>query len=91
MFEIIIFTASHSCYADKVIDYLDPNKEYVSHRLYRESCIKTREGIYIKNLKVLKGRKLKDIAIVDNATCSFLYQITNGVPIIPYYDNKNDN
>ena len=25
-FEIIIFTASHSCYANVVLDYLDPNK-----------------------------------------------------------------
>ena len=34
-FEIIVFTASHPCYANVVIDYLDPNREYVQHRLYR--------------------------------------------------------
>lgn len=33
-FEIIIFTASHFCYANPVIDYLDP-KKLVSHRLFR--------------------------------------------------------
>ena len=34
-FEIILFTASHSCYANVVIDHLDPQKEWVQHRLFR--------------------------------------------------------
>jgi CTD small phosphatase-like protein 2 len=34
-FEVIVFTASHSCYANVVLDYLDPNNEYIEHRLYR--------------------------------------------------------
>ena len=32
------FTASHEAYADAVIDYLDPKKELVQHRLYRRHC-----------------------------------------------------
>ena len=35
-FEIIIFTASHECYASKVIDHLDPEHLYVDHRLYKD-------------------------------------------------------
>lgn len=38
-FEIIVFTASHSCYANVVLDYLDPKKELISCRLYREHCV----------------------------------------------------
>lgn len=34
--EIIVFTASHECYASKVIDHLDPEKKYVHHRLFRD-------------------------------------------------------
>ena len=37
-FEVIIFTASHSCYANVVLDYLDPTKTLIQHRLYREHC-----------------------------------------------------
>ena len=33
---------------------------------------------------------MSDIIIVDNASYSFGYQIDNGLPILPYYDNKND-
>jgi len=34
-FEIIIFTASHECYASKVIDHIDP-ENYISHRLFKD-------------------------------------------------------
>lgn len=27
---------------------------------------------------------------MDNASYSFGYQVENGLPILPYYDNKND-
>jgi CTD small phosphatase-like protein 2 len=30
------------------------------------------------------------MVIVDNAAYSFGYQIANGIPIIPYYQDKND-
>jgi len=89
-FEIIVFTASHSCYANVVLDHLDPGQQYIHHRLFRESCVVTDEGIYIKDLRILGNRNLHDIVLVDNAAYSFGYQIENGIPIIPYYDNKED-
>ena len=36
--EIIIFTASCASYADVILDYLDPEKKFISHRLYRQHC-----------------------------------------------------
>ena len=89
-FEVIIFTASHGCYANVVLDYLDPKHEYIDHRLFRDNCIQTEEGVFVKDLRVFKNRDIKDIIIVDNAVYSFAYQLENGIPIIPYYDNKKD-
>jgi CTD small phosphatase-like protein 2 len=83
-----VFTASHSCYASKVLDHIDPEKKYVHHRLYREQCITTDEGVHIKDLRVLGNRDLKNIVLVDNAAYSFGYQLENGIPIIPFYENK---
>jgi CTD small phosphatase-like protein 2 len=40
------------------------------------------EGACIKDLRILRGRELKDIIIVDNATHSFAFQLDNGIPII---------
>ena len=33
---------------------------------------------------------MKDIALVDNSVYSFAYQIDNGIPIISYYNDPND-
>ena len=89
-FEIVIFTASHSSYANTVIDYLDPSKNIIKQRLFREHCMVTEQGIFIKDLRIFGDRKLENIILVDNALYSFAYQIENGVPIIPFYDNKQD-
>jgi len=89
-FEVIVFTASHSCYANVVLDYLDPHGQYIHHRLFRDSCVVTEEGIYIKDLRILGNRNLQDVVLVDNAAYSFGYQVENGIPIIPYYENKDD-
>ena len=90
IYEIIVFTASHSCYANVVLDHLDPNKEYIHHRLYRDSCISLKEGLHVKDLRILKDRNLSDVVIVDNSANSFAFQVSNGIPIIPYYDSKAD-
>jgi CTD small phosphatase-like protein 2 len=39
--EIIVFTASHECYANVVLDHLDPKREFISHRLFRSQCWQT--------------------------------------------------
>lgn len=68
---MVVFTASHKAYADVVLDYLDPKKEYIEYRLYRDSCVQTEEGVYIKDLRIIKNRSLKDMVIIDNAVYSF--------------------
>lgn len=88
-FEVIVFTASHSCYANPVIDRIDPNR-VISHRLFRENCSVIAEGLYTKDLSIIKNRSLKDMILVDNANYSFFLQMSNGVPIIPFYNNKED-
>ncbi len=88
-YELIVFTASHPYYAGTVIDLLDPDKTLFSKRLFRNSCIKTDVGLFIKDLRVLNC-DLKSTVIVDNAIFSFAFQLDNGIPIIPFYDDKED-
>ena len=79
-FEVIIFTASQSKYADTILDHLDPLKKYIHHRLYREHCFEF-HGYYLKDLRIIENRDLKDIIIVDNSMTSYALQIENGIPI----------
>jgi CTD small phosphatase-like protein 2 len=43
----------------------------------------------VKDLRVL-GRKLENVLLVDNAPYSYLMQLDNAIPIIPYYRGKDD-
>ncbi len=90
LMQIVIFTASHQTYADAILDYLDPDNTLFSFRMYRQHCIQTPEGYYVKDLRVIKNVELKDMVLVDNSVYSFSYQIDNGIPIISYYDDPED-
>lgn len=41
-------------------------------------------------MRVIGNRDLKDLVIIDNSVYSFAYQIDNGIPIIPFYNDSND-
>lgn len=61
-YELVVFTASISQYANPLLDQLD-KKHLISNRLFREHCVYS-NGLYVKDLKRL-GRNLKDTLIVD--------------------------
>lgn len=65
MFNVIIFTASQSIYAEQLLDILDPYQKLISCRLYRESCTFC-DGTYTKDLTILDV-DLAKVAIVDNS------------------------
>jgi Dullard-like phosphatase family protein len=91
---IIIYTASHQSYADSVLNYLDPNNEYFEYRLYRHNCVDVYvegEKLYVKDLRIIKNVKMEDMIIIDNSVLSFAHQLDNGIPILPFYDNYDDN
>jgi CTD small phosphatase-like protein 2 len=69
-FEVAVFTASHQCYADVVLDYLDPTNTLIQHRLYRDNCVQV-EGLYTKDLRIFKNWSLSELILVDNAAYSF--------------------
>jgi CTD small phosphatase-like protein 2 len=90
LYEIIIFTASASNYATAIVNHLDPERKYINTILTRENCMETKNGFFIKDLRIIKNRDLKDIVILDNLVHSFGFQINNGIPILEYLDDSHD-
>ena len=87
IYEIVIFTASVSKYADPLLDIIDKEKN-CKFRLFREHCTPM-NTCYVKELKKL-GRELKNIIIVDNSPMSYALNPENGIPINTWFDDKTD-
>ena len=90
-FELVIYTASKKCYADTLLDLLDPSGELLGQRLFREHCVVFR-GNFLKDLELL-NRPMARTVIVDNSPPAFAFQVDNGIPIESFFgtkDQKND-
>ena len=86
-YELVIFTASLSKYANPLLNIID-KKGYVPFRLFREHCTLINTA-FVKDLKRL-GRDMKDIIIVDNSPVAYALNQYNGFPITSWFDDKND-
>ena len=86
-YELVIFTASLSQYADPLLDTLD-TEHLCSYRLFREHCTVLYDS-HVKNLQLL-GRPLQNVLIIDNSPNCYMLQPENAVPIKSWFDDPSD-
>jgi CTD small phosphatase-like protein 2 len=89
-YQIIAFSGSDELYANALLDFIDPFYEIFEARLYRQHCVQTPYGL-IKDLRVIKNRHIKDMLMVGSNATTFAFNVENGIPILPFYDNFEDN
>lgn len=87
IYEVVVFTASLSKYADPVLDKLDIH-QVVKHRLFRESCY-NHKGNYVKDLSQL-GRPIGETIIIDNSPASYIFHPNNAVPVSSWFNDPHD-
>jgi hypothetical protein len=87
IYEVVIYTASLSLYADPLMDIIDPEKK-AKYRLFREHCT-FHNNAFVKDLSNL-GRDLKNVIIVDNSPNSYVFQPENAIPIQTWIDDMAD-
>ena len=87
-YELVIFTASISKYANPLLNVIDKTGN-IPFRLFREHCTLINTA-FIKDLSLL-GRELKDIVILDNNPTAYALNHYNGFPIKSWFDDKKDN
>jgi len=86
-YEMVLFTASLSKYADPLLDLLDEGKT-IDYRLFRDSCVQIGYS-YVKDLTTL-GRKMSEVMIIDNSPQSYRFQPRNAIPITSWFDDPDD-
>ncbi|KAH8920855.1 NLI interacting factor [Atractiella rhizophila] len=87
LYEVVVFTASLSMYADPVLDMLDVHR-VVKYRLFRESCY-NHHGSYVKDLSQL-GRPLGSSLIIDNSPACYMFHPNNAVPVSSWFNDPHD-
>lgn len=86
-YEVLVYTASLSKYADPLLDKLDIHK-VISNRLFRENCV-FHDGHYVKDLSLL-NRDLKHTIIIDNSPMSYVFHPENAIDCGTFIDDLQD-
>lgn len=90
LYEIVIFTASTEDYAAKAVDSFDPERKYIKTILSKNSCVLTKQGYWVKDLRIISDRLLSRMLIVDNLVLSYAFHLENGVPITSFDGEEDD-
>eukprot|EP00210_Caulerpa_lentillifera_P000728 g705.t1 len=87
--EVILYSAAVRAYARPLVDALDPQRQFFTKRLFRDSTVCTGVYKYVKDLSKL-GSDLRRTVLVDNRAISFLLQPQNGIKCLPFRGNDKD-
>lgn len=88
-FDLVVFTASLSVYANAVVDFID-TKRLIKKRYFRQNCLDKGNGRYVKDLSIVCN-DLSKVAIIDNSPLAYSKHRENGIPIPDYLGtNHND-
>jgi len=87
-YDLVLFTASTSEYADQIVNMLDPKNKLFKGRHYRSSVTTTGNGT-AKNLQYI-ARNTDKVILIDNLESNFQFQQSNGILVNTWEDDVRD-
>ncbi len=73
-----------------MVSALDPRKSFISHVLDRRQCVEREKGVFLKDLRVVRGRPLERMVAVDFTLLAFMSQLDNGIRMPKYRGGRED-
>eukprot|EP00826_Nyctotherus_ovalis_P007231 TRINITY_DN11792_c0_g1_i2.p1 TRINITY_DN11792_c0_g1~~TRINITY_DN11792_c0_g1_i2.p1 ORF type:complete len:207 (-),score=44.66 TRINITY_DN11792_c0_g1_i2:242-862(-) len=89
-YELVMFTAANAEYAAQAFEFFNSPVVYFSKLLTNEFCMLTKEGYFVKDLRIFADRSLDKMFIVDDSIISFAFQLENGIPVEPFDGSSDD-
>ena len=87
--DLVLWTSAQDSYTSELVEELDPTGSRFLAVLTREACTDLQDGSYAKDLRIL-GRPLERTLLLDDCMPSFLFQPDNGIPLQPFFGDKDD-
>ena len=88
-FNLILFTFSESNFANKLIEVIESDKKYFSHKFFLEHNIIMNDFL-VKDISRI-GIDLDKIIIIDNMPTNYSLQEKNGILIKSFWGEDNEN
>ena len=89
-FNIYVFTRECKSLAVQIVKLLDPESIIFSDIFSRKKCFHTHFGHFLKDLRIISDKSLKDLILIDNEAFSFGYQMDNGIPLMSWDGEETD-
>ncbi len=87
-FDIVIFTASKKEYAEVIVNFIDPERVLIKEIFDRSHCI-IYKNLFLKFIDIF-NIPAKECIIIDNSIFSFAYNLSNGILVTSFYNEKED-
>lgn len=87
-YELIVFTAATQDYADPILDAIENGQHYFAYRFYREHTVIVQND-FVKDITRI-GREIYKTIIVDNMPQNFRLQKENGILILSFLGEDQD-
>ena len=95
-FTIVLFTSATQEYAEEIRDLIDPDGKFIRAVLSRKHCVETANKVdrshkkLTKDLSVIQNADIERIFIVDDSITNFVNHLAQGIPIIPFVGDSQD-